>query len=102
MHACTPAYVHVYVCIGNIVYFCVLQYEDPEQSLEHKKILLGRRDRLLSLHPDAAMFPISTARCQGVECVSTQEISWFMKKFEVIGSKAILPSERYLFFIELP
>lgn len=25
-----------------------------------------------------------------------------MKKFEVIESKAILPPERYLFFIELP
>lgn len=96
LHMCTC------VCIGNIAYFYVLQYGDPEQSLEHKKTLLGRRDRLLSLHPDASMFPISTAHCQGVECVSTQEISWLMKKFEVIESKAILPPERYLFFIELP
>lgn len=65
LHMCTC------VCIGNIAYSYVLQYEDPEQPLEHKKTLLGRRNRILSLHPDAAMFPFSTARCQGVKCVST-------------------------------
>lgn len=101
---CAWEYMHIHlhmctcVCIGNIAYSYVLQYEDPEQSLEHKKTLLGRRDRLPSLHSDATTFPFSTACCQGVECVSTQEISWLMKKFEVIESKAILPPERYFIF----